>query len=307
MGGAALGPPKSGLPQAASAGRKRAGAGFFPVCANSGCSSGWLRLWRARQTPVFEGGWLCGPQCTRTLVRAAVAREMQGHQEPIAAHRHRVPLGLVLVSQGAITPGQLKAALARQKVSGGRLGMWLRRDHGVEERVITRALGAQWGCPVLSLDNHSPERVAALAPRLFLDAFGVLPLRRAGALLLYLGYEDRIDRCVNFAIERMTGLRVEAGLVDGGEFARAHACMLGAAFPPARLIEAGNADAMAATFTRILEETKPAESRLVRMHDYYWLRMWKRREGAADPAAARIGWRLDAVEDVLGSLAGQPA
>jgi hypothetical protein len=236
---------------------------------------------------------------------------MKGRDEPVAAHRHRVPLGLVLVSQGAISPGQLKAALVRQKVSGGRLGMWLRREHGIEERVITRALGAQWGCPVLSLDNHSPQRVAALVPRLFVDAFGVLPLRRAGDLLLYLGFEDRIDRCVNLAIERMTGLRVEAGLIDGDEFIAAHARMLGADFPPARLLEAASGEALAAALTRVLEEARPLESRLVRMHDYYWLRMWKRREGPEFAAAARPGWRsgaqLDAVEDILGSLVDRRA
>jgi hypothetical protein len=233
---------------------------------------------------------------------------MKGRDEPAAAHRHRVPLGLVLVSQGAITPAQLKAALARQKLSGGRLGAWLRREHGIEERVVTRALGAQWGCPVLSLDGHSPQRVAPLVPRLFLDAFGVLPLRLAGDLLLYIGFEDRVDRCVNLAIERMTGLRVEAGLIDGDEFGPAHARMLGAEFPPARLLEAASGDALAAGFTRIIEEAKPIEARLVRMHDYYWLRMWKRSDLAP---AGRPGWRaaprLDSVEDVLGSLVDRRA
>jgi len=229
-------------------------------------------------------------------VLAAVAREMDGRQEEPAPHRHRIPLGLMLVSQGAISPEQLKAALCRQKASGGRLGMWLRREHGVEERVVTRALAAQWGCPVLLLGNHSPAKMASLVPRLFLDIFGVLPLRQAGARLLYVGYADGIDRCVDFAIERMTGLRVVAGLVDGAEFARAHGRLLEEAFPPARLIEAASRDALAASFTRILEASKPAESRLVRIRDYYWLRMWRQRPGTDA--------RLDAVEDVLGSLAG---
>jgi hypothetical protein len=286
-------------PQAGAGGAaapRRLGAGVLPLCVNPACSSGWLRLWRAGQTPVFEGGWLCGAACTLAVVRAAVTRERNGREEEFVMHRHRIPLGLVLVSQGAITPEQLKAALARQKVSGGRLGMWLRREHGIEERAITRGLAAQWGCPVLVLDNHAPGKMASLAPRLLLDAFGVLPLRQAGARLLYLGYADRIDRCVNFAIERMTGLKVEAGLVDGTEFGRAHARMLDETFPPVRLIEAGSQDGLAASFTRILEAWKPAESRLVRIRDYYWLRMWRRRAGAET--------RLDAVEDVLGSLVG---
>jgi hypothetical protein len=286
-------------PEAAAGGSAapaRRGAGVLPLCGNPACASGWLRLWRARQAPVFEGGWLCGAACTGAVVRAALAREMDGREEPPAAHRHRIPLGLVLVSQGAISPEQLKAALSRQKACGGRLGGWLRREHGVEERVVTKGLAAQWGCPVLSLGSHAPGKMAALVPRLLLDVFGVLPLRQAGGRLLYLGFADGIDRCVGFAIERMTGLRVEAGLVDGGDFARAHARLLEESFPPSRLIEAGSREALAASLARIVEGAKPAESRLVRIRDYYWLRMWRRR--------ARLEARLDSVEDVLGSLAG---
>ena len=279
-------------------------AGLVNVCSNPSCASGWLRLWRGRQGPVFESGWLCGPQCARARVREAVLRELAGRSQPSAIHRHRVPLGLLLLSQGAITRPQLRAALARQKISGGRLGMWLEREHGIAERVITRALGTQWGCPVLTLENHSPEKAARLAPRLLVDALGFLPLRRAGSALLYVGFEDRIDHCVNFAIERMTGLRVAAGLVDGHAYAAAHRRLLGAAFPPARMIEAAGVDALVAAFTRILEEAKPVEARLVRMRDYFWLRMWKHRDELPGSAlAGTLPGSLDgSFEDVLGAL-----
>jgi len=276
-------------------------AGMVHVCSNPKCASGWLRLWRARQAPVFEGGWLCGPQCAKVCVRTAVLRELEGHNQPPAVHRHRVPLGLLLLSQRAITQPQLRAALARQKISGGRLGMWLEREHGIAERLITRGLATQWGCPVLTLENHSPEKVAPLVPRLLIDALGFLPLRRAGTALLYVGFEDRVDHCVNFAIERMTGLRVVAGVVDGRDFAAAHLRLLGAAFPPARMVEAAGVDSLAGTFTRILEETKPVEARLVRMRDYFWLRMWKRRDGVQSGSMSdSLGGPF---EDVLGALA----
>ena len=272
----------------------RSAAGLFPVCANAACASGWLRLWRARQTPVFEGGWACGEECMRANIRAAVLREMQGGEEPVRIHRHRVPLGMVLVAQGAITQVQLRGALARQKAGGGRLGEWLVREFGVEEQAITRGLSSQWGCPVLSLDNHFPEKTATLVPRLFVDAFAVLPLRVAGSVLLYIGFEDRIDRCVAFALERMTGLRVEAGVVDGDRFEHAHRRMLAAAFPPARLVEASGAEPLVRTLTRIVEEIKPVQAKLVRLHDYFWLRMWKRLEHAG-----RVG---SSVQDVVCSL-----
>jgi hypothetical protein len=174
--------------------------------------------------------------------------------------------------------------------------MWLQREHGIEERVITRALAVQWSTPVLSIEGHSGQKVAPLVPRLLIDAFSFLPLRRAGQALLYVGFEDRIDHCVGLAIERMTSLKVEAGVVDSRDFAAAHSLMLSSIFPPARLVEAAGVEAMAATLTRILEAAKPVQSRLVRMRDYLWLRMWSRRDGSA-------GAGIHGVEDVLGSLA----
>ena len=51
-------------------------------------------------------------------------------------------------------------------------------------------------------------------PRLFVDAFGALPLRVAAGKILYLGFEDRLDPVLALAVERMTGLRVESGLVQ---------------------------------------------------------------------------------------------
>jgi hypothetical protein len=270
-------------------------AGPWAVCSNPGCESGWLRWWRGRRAPVFEGGWLCGPRCARAVVRAAAARELRGREDPPAAHRHRVPLGLLLLSQGAITGAQLRAALARQRALGGRLGLWLEREHGVDERVVARALATQWGCPALSAEGHSAEKTAWVAPRLFVDAFGFLPLRPAGGALLYVGFEDRVDRCVALAVGRMAGLRVEAGVVGGREFAAAHRRMLAAAFPPARMVEAAGVDALAGAFARAVEEARPAEARLVRMRDYLWLRMWRRLPAPGDPAGS--------FEDVVGSLA----
>ena len=64
-----------------------------------------------------------------------------------------------------------------------------------------------------------------LLPRLFVDAFGALPLRVAAGKLLYLGFEDRLDPVLALAVERMSGLRVESGLVQESLFApgaRAH-------------------------------------------------------------------------------------
>jgi hypothetical protein len=41
-----------------------------------------------------------------------------------------------------------------------------------------------------------------------------------------------------------------------------------------KLEAAEDKDAMAARITAILEQKQPIASRLVRLHQYYWLRMW---------------------------------
>lgn len=268
---------------------------LFRVCANPVCNAGWLRLWRSRSGPVFESGWCCSPECTRAQVETALWRELATRAAAPETHRHRVPIGLVMLEQGWITAEQLRRAVAAQRQAGaGRLGHWLRRE-GASERLITRALGLQWSCPVLPLDRHLPESLTAVLPRLFVDAFGALPLRVAAEKILYLGFEDRVDAALALAIERMTGLRVESGLVEESQFRRAHARALEAHYPGVELVEASSETALAGVLAKAIERRCPVEARLVRVHDCIWLRMWLRPQGGAVPA-------IDGVRDMIGSL-----
>ena len=266
-----------GRDERAGEGRSKAWSGLFESCANPGCGTGWLHLWRSRQAPVFEGGWNCSASCTAARVGAAVRRELDGRGLAAESHQHRIPLGLVMLEQGWINSGQLRHALEAQRVAkAGRLGHWLVRQQGVSEQLVTRALGLQWSCPVLPLEFHDAEALAVLVPRLFVDAFGALPLRVAAGRLLYLGFEDRLDPIVALAVERMSGLRVESGLVRESLFGPAHARMLSAQFPAVELMEAVSESAVAHALSKSIEQARPVESRLVRVHDCLWLRMWRR-------------------------------
>jgi hypothetical protein len=273
--------------------------GLFETCANANCGSGWLHLWRSRTAPMFEGGWNCSAACTMERVTAAVRRELEGRGSAQENHRHRIPLGLVMLEQGWITAGQLRHALEAQKVAGaGRLGHWLVHQQGVSEHLVTRALGLQWSCPVLPLEYYDAEAMTALVPRLFVDAFGALPLRVAAGKLLYLGFEDRLDPVLALSVERMTGLRVESGLVQGTLFRQAHARMLNASFPHVELIEASSERAVIHTFSKAIERARPADSRLVRVHDCLWLRMLHRPQSGSMP-------ERDSIEDLICSIGTQ--
>lgn len=278
--------PERGAPRGSEAAgaNARARSLLFGSCANPLCGSGWLHLWRSRFAPVFEGGWSCSAGCTEARVASAVRRELDGRGLAQESHRHRVPLGLLMLEQGWITSGKLREALEAQKAAGGgRLGSWLVRQQGVSEQLVTRALSLQWSCPVLPLEFHDAEALAVLLPRLFVDAFGALPLRVAAGKLLYLGFEDRLDPVVALAVERMSGLRVESGLVQESLFGPAHARMLGARFSPVELIEAASEPAAVHALARSIERARPVQSRLVRVHECLWLRMWRKAQTGPMP------------------------
>lgn len=271
-------------------------SGLFSTCANPNCRSSWLRVWRSRSGPVFEGGWCCSAECTSALLAAALKRERDVIQRVDGVHRHRLPLGLVMLEQGWITQGQLRRALEAQRVARrGRLGYWLTQREGIREDLVTKALALQWSCPVLPLEARVGEALAVYVPRLFVDAFGALPLRLAASKGLYLGFEERLDPALALAVERMTGMRVESGLVPESRFRLEHARMLEYRYPRLELIEATSESALVQVLTRRLERTGPAESRLVRVHDCFWLRLWNKPQ-------RRMAQDSGVVQDVICSL-----
>jgi hypothetical protein len=259
--------------------------GIFSACANPRCATGWLRLWRSRRTPGFESRWACSAECMGELVSAALRREMdRGGTGP---HANRLPIGLMLLERGRITADELRAALEEQRRASGesvagengearRLGEWLVARGVLDETALTRALGAQWSCPVLPLDAFSPEETASALPRFLAEAAGALPLRVAGGKLLYLAFSGGIDRGLTAALGPMTGLQVVAGIAPDSEFHRSLRNYLEAPAPRARFLEAGSSGLLARALTKLVESEKPVEARLRRVHGWFWLRMWRR-------------------------------
>lgn len=285
--------PAGGIPIAKSEGSR---PGIFAGCANPECRSGWLRLWRSRSAPVFEEGWICSVECTVACVRFAVARELDVQTASHEEHRHRIPLGLLMMERGWISREQLRRALEAQKAAGtGRLGQWLIQQKATSEEMVARALGLQWSCPVVSLEHQEGVPLATAIPRLFLDAHGALPLRLAAAQVRYLGFEAKLDPVLAFAAERMAGLRVESCIVRESQFLPVHARMLEARFPSVELVEAVSQSAAARALAKSIERCRPIRSRLVRVHDCLWLRLWSREQRGPLP-------EKDTVQDVVCSL-----
>lgn len=214
-------------------------------------------------------------------------------------------MGLLLVEQGRISTTQLREALFQQQRSEQRsgervlLGKWLIESGILQETELTRALGAQWNCPVFSLAGCSPEEAGSAMPRFFVDTLNALPVRLAGGRLLYVAYAGHIDRSLNYALEHMNGVQVSAGIARDSEFRDARARSLLSEPPPVRFLEAANAGMLARALTRLIESEKPLEARLARVHDCWWLRMWR-------PAPRRAGLPARGeVHDCLCTIAGE--
>lgn len=276
------------------------------TCGNAECVSSWTMPWRNRRRPLFEGEWGCSGRCILAMVRAAIRRERgERSLSPVnTVHRHRVPLGLVMLAQGWITHPQLQMALEAQRSSGsGRIGDWLVSECGLESEQVTRGLSVQWSCPVLSLDGFTPERMALVAPRLFLEEFGIVPLRIAGSRLIYLAFESRLDASAALAVEQMTGLKVQSGLLEASQLQIARARLLECDAVPARLEKSGDEDSLAARITAVLEQRQPIGSRLVRLHGYYWLRIWL--ESGTKGMAGTMPRSAEDMEDYLYPIQGR--
>ena len=259
-----------------------------------------MKLWRHRQVPVLEGKWACSKECMWEMTHRAVLGETD-QDTAIVHYRHRVPLGLLLLSRGTITQAQLRRALAAQKKAGeGRLGEWLVRQQSAKEDDIARVLSAQWNCPVLAAAPHDSAAMANVFPRILIDTFGVVPLRVAGKHLLYVAFEDRIDRSLVLAAERMLGLKVEAGVMRDAEYHNARQQMMRAQFPKTRLLAAENIRGMVHAFTALIEERKAVRSQIVRVHDYFWLRIWRENSENWHPSRS-----TEEVEDMVCTLASR--
>jgi hypothetical protein len=113
-----------------------------------------------------------------------------------------------------------------------------------------------------------------VVPRVFVEELGILPLRVAGSRILYVGFEDHLDASAALAIEQMSELKVESGLVRTEEYRTARQRVLEHKGVPLHTETIGDADSLTARITSILEQKQPVASKLVRLHQYYWLRLW---------------------------------
>ena len=260
-------------------------------CGNRDCTSGWLQLFRRRSSSRFEGNWACSAACMEHILTDAICSQIESW-EPVHAERAlRMPLGLILLSRGWISHGELQDALAAQRRSGnGRIGEWLGRLHGVSEGTIAKALGIQWNCAVLPHGMPGLEFAPALIPAFLRRRYGLAILRQGPDAALYLAGKDRAEHAAARAIEHMLREPVHAAFLEDSTWhhEQPETADTGEVLIPGR-------DGVVASICELIERTRPSDARLVRMHDHLWLRMW----------LVERGGRIRERHDIVISLRGQ--
>lgn len=253
------------------------------VCGSPQCRTGWLQLWRSRSAPRLEGTWACSAGCMEAMVAAVVKGRITDWEAGAARRELRMPLGLVLLSRGWITRAELNAALAAQRTHGhGRIGEWLCRLSAVSEATIAKGLAAQWNCTALTAATEGLEVADGLAPGALLHRYGLVLMRHVASARLYLAGGGRAEYASARALEHMLEVPVEAAFLEDSVW-RGHSQAISS---PALAVP--HASGAVVQIAQAIEHRRPAQARVVRVHDHLWLRMRHGRRRRPAPSVEDI-------------------
>lgn len=225
----------------------------------------------------LQGEWYCSAACFERGVLAQL-RKLRALCFRRAVN-HRIPLGLLLLSQGVITRAQLSHALSAQRTAGeGKLGGWLRQSGAVGEYEITKALSQQWSCPVMK--SCSPNlHSASLLPFTLLEWYRMVPFHfSAASSTMYLAFSDQIPYPVLSSIERMLNCRTEACLATPSETSRSLDELRKALPPREAMFDRRQPDAeMAAAVRSYALECSAHDVRISNCGDFIWVRLFAKK------------------------------
>ncbi len=105
--------------------------------------------------------------------------------QPVAQSMPRKPLGIGLVTRGAITQSQLHQALDLQITQNARLGEILVGQGWTDRSAVLEALAEQNGLPIADLQNIAPSpKLCAIKPVEFWLKHNAIPWLRMGPIVL---------------------------------------------------------------------------------------------------------------------------
>ncbi len=219
-----------------------------------------------------NGKGACGHHHLEHLLRGSMALEQARRAKTRSRTSAVPPVGQVLLRAGTVTEAALADALRAQERAGtGRIGAWLRQQSGLCERALAAALAVQQGCPVLSLEDWSPE--PGLAPQVFFEHCSGIPLRgRAAPGLLAVAFEDKSSPELVRALELMHACRVVQGVLPATAFWEAAREWLALRQMPKLELAGAPETFCPATLGRLLLDAGAHSASVAVLHDRIWLR-----------------------------------
>jgi len=254
-----------------------------PRCAEPGCNL-MRRMWRRiggwHGNIRLRGSCYCAPQCFENAAHKCFSEACVSDfaASPV---QHRIPLGLLMLSRGLLSNGQLQAALEAQQASGRhRLGEWLEMLGFATEQQVTTTLGLQWACPVLAWKTPRDSGCGRMLPYRLLERFRMLPVQFVAATrIFYVAFCDGIDYTALYAIEQMLDCRTEACLISRSSMDRELERMGHEARAGDLLFESWHDPAAMAHITCSYALRLGAEQvRIVGCGEYIWVRVDSGRE-----------------------------
>ncbi len=195
-------------------------SGFKMVpCAHANCSR-WLtqRHLSARSVGVkLLGHWYCSYPCFASAATDRLSHLLAVGTTP-PSRLPRMPLALMMLSQGVLNHEQLKQVTDEQKITGEEMGGLLARLHMVDEKELTAARARQWGCPVFAVPNRMAD-IRIHVPPTLMKLHAMTPLHYVGATgSLLVGFVQGIEYGPLYAIEQIAGCKTQACFVTPSEF-----------------------------------------------------------------------------------------
>ena len=251
-------------------------------CSSPGCS---LRLnvhpaLLARYRGIhFNNRWYHETACLREALAGQLKRILVSYAKG-GSRAHRLPLGLLLVKRGAITPGELREGLRLQRRAGtGKLGYWLRQITTIDEDQICAALGQQWGCPVFPLHQQtSPPFLPDCPPYPLLVSAKAIPVfSTSEGRQWHIAFSERIEHTLLYGLEEILGCRTipcvsrESAVNEALEQLRKSANGNEICFDSVR-----DAGEMATTICSYAAQMDIREVKVVRAGGYIWVAFFRR-------------------------------
>jgi hypothetical protein len=222
----------------------------------------------------FNGRWYCSRACVEQAALAGLDRQL-----PTAPSRGLPPLklGVLLRYAGAITQGELEAALMAHQRTGLRIGQQLEKLGYTTSNEILRALAAQAGVSYLTtFDIRRVENGPASLPVSMVRALGVVPfevddlLKRMSVICA-----APVPRAALRALARITGWTPDVYLVTDAVFqasldAYAPAAQADA---PHQSLTVGSLAAAAAVVADAAASEQAVTMRQADCNQYRWVRV----------------------------------